>query len=132
MTTQDYLIKRKLNLLDLAKQLGNISQACRQLNLSRQHFYDIKNIIEEEGVEGLLEKSRKGVRLGNRVSEVVEKQLLEYTIEHPTQGQTRVANELRKKGIEISSGGVRNVWMRHQLQTKKLRLARLEKYAIET
>jgi transposase len=114
-------------MLDFAKELGNISEACRRLGISRQHFYDIKSIVEEEGIEGLLSKSRHGHRLGNRVSEVVEKQILEYAIENPTQGQVRVANELRKKGIDISPGGVRSIWLRNGLQTKKQRLGRLEK-----
>jgi len=59
MTREQYVIKRKTNMLDLAHQLGNISDACRKLGISRQHFYDIKKAVEEEGVTGLVEKSRK-------------------------------------------------------------------------
>jgi hypothetical protein len=58
MTREKYLINRKLNILDLGHQLDNISVACRRLGISRQHFYDIKKAVEEEGVQGLLEKSR--------------------------------------------------------------------------
>ncbi len=42
--------------------MGNISDACRKLGVSRRHYYDIKSAIEKEGLEGLLEKSRKAPR----------------------------------------------------------------------
>jgi len=63
MTQDQYLIRRKLNILKLGETLGNISEACRKLGVSRQHHYDVKSAIEEEGLEGLLEKSRKAPRL---------------------------------------------------------------------
>ncbi len=59
MTQSQYLIKRKLNILELGATLCSISEACRKLGVSRQHYYDIKSALEEEGLEGLLEKSRR-------------------------------------------------------------------------
>jgi len=38
MTTQDKLIKGKLNLLELGTYLGNVSAACRTLGYSRDTF----------------------------------------------------------------------------------------------
>ena len=38
MTQQQYIIHRKLNIIDLASQLGNISDACRKLVESRHRF----------------------------------------------------------------------------------------------
>lgn len=132
MTQQQYIINRKVNIFELGKTLGNISDACRRLGVSRQHYYDIRTAIAEEGLEGLLEKSRCAPRIGNRVLSEIEEALLEYSLQYPTQGQARVSNELKKKGINISAGGVRSVWMRHNLHIKKLRLKRLEKWAADT
>lgn len=132
MTNQQYLINRKLNILELGKKLENVSEACRRLGVSRQHFYDIKSLVEESGIEGLVEKSRKMPRQGNRVSDEIEKAILDYSLEFPTQGQVRVANELKQKGITVSPGGIRAVWIRHEIKTKDLRLKRLEKYSAET
>lgn len=131
MTRDQYLIKRKLNILDLGNQLGNISDACRKLGISRQHYYDIRTAVEQEGLQGLLEKSRKVARVRNRVAGEVEEAVLEYALQFPTHGQIRVANELRKKGLVISSGGVRSVWLRHDLEVKSKRLKRLEKWSAE-
>ncbi len=54
MTQQQYIINRKLNIVELAQTLGNISEACRNLGVSRQHYYDIKSAISEDGLEGQL------------------------------------------------------------------------------
>lgn len=131
MTGQQYIISRKLNILELGQVLGNISQACRKLGVSRQHYYDIRQAIEEEGLEGLLEKSRRVARIGNRVAPGIERKVLEYSPQYPTHGQVRAANELKRQGIQISAGGVRSIWLRHNIQTKPLRLRRLEKWAAE-
>jgi len=101
------------------------------LGVSHQHYYDIKRAIEEEGLEGLLEKSWMMPRIGNRVAPEIEQKLLDYSLEFPTHGQTRVASELKKQGIMISPGGVRSVWLRHNLHLKRLHLQRLEKWAAD-
>jgi transposase InsO family protein len=131
MTKDQYIIQRKVNIIELGATLGNISDACRKLGVSRQHYYDIKQAIAEDGLEGLLEKSRKAPRMGNRVSPEIEQRVLEYSLEFPTHGQVRVSNELKRHGIILSGGGVRSIWQRHQLEKKHLRLKRLEKWAAE-
>jgi transposase InsO family protein len=132
MTQQQYLIRRKLNILELGEKLGNISQACKRLGVSRQHYYDIRQAVAEEGIEGLLEKSRKKPKIGNRVPEEFEKAVLDYSLEFPAHGQTRVSNELKQKGIIISSGGIRSIWLRHKLEKKHLRLKRLEDHSAKS
>ncbi len=131
MTQSQYIINRKLNILELGQALGNISEACRKLGISRQHYYDIKQAIDEEGLEGLLEKSRRVPRIGNRVAPEIEQKVLDYSLQFPTHGQTRVANELKKIGIQVSAGGIRSIWQRHDLTLKAQRLKRLEKWAAE-
>lgn len=132
MTQQQYIIRRKMNIVQLSEQLGNISEACRRLGVSRQHYYDIKSALETEGVEGLLEKARNRPRFKNRVVPEIEERVLSYALEFPTHGQARVANELKKEGIQLSPGGVRSIWLRHKLEVRPLRLKRLEKWAAET
>ncbi len=39
MTTEQKIIRARFGLLELAKQLGNISQACTMLGYSRDGFY---------------------------------------------------------------------------------------------
>ena len=39
MTTEQKIIRAKVGLLELAKQLGNVSQACKMMGYSRDSFY---------------------------------------------------------------------------------------------
>ena len=74
----------------------------------------------------LYEKSRRHPNLKNRTAPEIEKAVLEMAIEEPAWGQTRVSNELRRKVLNISPGGVRSVWIRGNLETMKKRLKALE------
>lgn len=114
---------------ELSEFLHNISEACRINGCSRQHFYDVKQAYEENGIEGLKEKSRRKPCLKNRVSPEVEEAVVEMAIEYPAYGQVRASNELKKKGILVSGGGVRSIWQRHNLETFKKRLKTLEEKA---
>jgi transposase len=129
MATQEKLINRKLTLLELAEYLKNVSQACKINGVSRQHFYDIKKAYEEQGLEGLKEKSKSKPCFKNRVAPEVEEAVVEMAVEYPAYGQTRASNELRKRGILVSGGGVRSIWQRHDLETFKKRLTALEEKA---
>jgi len=132
MNRSQYIINRKLNIVELSEKLGNISEACRKLGISRQHYYDIKNTLEEEGLEGLMEKARTRTRRSNQIPLEWEEAILEYSLHQPMHGQTRVSNELKRtQSIHISPAGIRQVWVRHGLQIRALRLKRLEKWAAE-
>ena len=126
MTTQEKLIRRRQSLLELGEYLHNISQACKIHGVSRQHSYDIRKACEEDGLEGLRKKSRRKPCSKNRVAPEVEEAVLQMAYEYPAYGQARAANELRKKGILVSGGGIRSIWLRHGLETFKKRLNALE------
>lgn len=105
MTTNEKVAHRKLSLLELAKELNNVSKACKLIGYSRQQFYEIRRNYQTYGAEGLLDKL-PGCKGAN---------------------PNRVAQKLALQGVNVSAGGVRGVWQRHDLLSKHDHLLRLEK-----
>ena len=132
MTTKEKVARRKLSLLELAKELDNVSRACKVMGYSRQQFYEIRRNFQTYGAQGLVDRlpGPRGPH-PNRVAAEVEEAILAHAMEHPCHGALRVEQELRLMGIQVSSGGVRGVWQRHGLLTKHERLLRLEKATSE-
>lgn len=126
MTTEQKIIKNKVGLLELARQLGNVSSACKILGYSRYSFYRYKQLYKTGGQEALKEISRKKPNIKNRIDPALETKVVNLAFEQPAWGQLRLSNHLRKEGVFISPGGVRSVWLLHDMQTFKIRLKALE------
>ena len=96
------------------------------MGLSRDTFYRYQELIEDGKIDNLISQSRRVPNEKNRVDPDVENAVVEYAVALPAHGQLRASNELHKTGQFISPGGVRSVWLKHNLHNFKLRLKALE------
>ena len=127
MNLESKIIKTKLFFGELSRQLGSVTQACKDFGYSRGSFYCFKKLYEERGELAL----RDIVRLNrpnpkNRVDPEIKSRVIKIALDNSALEQERVSNELRKEGVFISPGGVRSVWLRHDLEAFQKRLKALE------
>lgn len=96
------------------------------MGVSRDTFYRYRELVDEGGVDALINRSRRAPNLKNRTDEATEQAVVDYAVAFPAHGQHRTSNKLRKQGVFISGSGVRSVWLRHNLENFKKRLKALE------
>jgi hypothetical protein len=120
------VIKVKVGVLELAKQLGNVAQACKVMGYSRDSFYRFKELYDEGGEAALQELRRRKPHLKNRVAPEGEEAVCGIALEQPAWGQLRAATALAARGLPISAAGVRCVWERKGLENLNKRLRALE------
>ena len=91
MTTNEKVARRQLSLLELAKELDNVSRACNVMGYSRQHFCEFRRNFQTYGAHGLLDRlpGPRGPN-PNRVAAEVDEAILAHAMEQPCHEALRV------------------------------------------
>ncbi|MFQ5888355.1 MAG: helix-turn-helix domain-containing protein [Candidatus Hydrothermarchaeales archaeon] len=105
-------------LFELAEQIGNISKACRQAKVSREHYYYWKPRYDKDGIEGLRHPKSHAVHNPKMIDPQIERRIIELKREHPSWGKKRIAQWIWKehgwrKIVAVNT--VKNVLNRHGL-----------------
>ena len=123
LASEDLAIQKKLEVLALIEKLGSVSAASRQSGVSRDTIHRHLRLVKQGGPEALKRQETPNLRHKNCVDKAIEDAVVQFSIEHPHLGQQKVATKLSEAlGVDISSGGVRSMWLRNNMNTTALRV----------
>jgi transposase InsO family protein len=126
MTARNKIAHGRLNLLQLAERLSNVTEACKRRGVSRSQFYEYKRAFQQHGLDGLIDRPPVPNSCPHETSADVKEKVIALSIEHPKRGQQHISDQLRLQGISVSPTTVRNIWIREGLETRYKRILRLE------
>ena len=124
MTPSEIIYHRRVRLLALADELGNVSEACRQMGISRTRYYEWREIVADYGLEALMPKGRRTPQLPNATPTHVVEELLTLAVVEPTIGCRQYADRLAERGYQIGKTTVQKHLVDHGLGRRAQRVAR--------
>jgi hypothetical protein len=80
------LAQGRLSMLELAKELGNVAEACRQRGLDRTSFYEWKRRFQTQGFDGLKDLPPIHKSHPQSTPEPVVARIRELALAHPAYG----------------------------------------------
>ena len=132
MTLEDNVQRTRLRVLQRAKELGNVSAACREAGISRTLFYRWKKRFTCYGIDGLHPR-RTSTRPGRRIQldSTKERKIVAMALAWPSWGPKRLSLQLEREGVVVSPSTVWRSLHRLGLGTRTDRLLVLEVHSAE-
>jgi transposase InsO family protein len=124
VTPAEIIYQRRVRVLELAAELGNVSEACRLVGVSRTRFYEWRKLAEDYGLEALMPKDRRRPQEPNETPTHVVADLLSLAVVEPTIGCRQLADRLAERGYAISKSTVQKILVDHGLGRRHQRVAR--------
>ena len=119
----DLDIQKKIDAIELAEKLGNVSEAAWISGCSRETIYRNRRLLKEKGPQALKRTFKANHHHKNRTDKHLEKIIIEFSLENPYWGQAQVSAQLKTHyNIELSPNGVRGIWLRENMNTSALRI----------
>ena len=125
-SAEEKVANQRLSLLELAKALGNVSEACRRRGIDRTSFYEYKRRFQTHGFKGLNDLLPIHESHPQTTQPEIVAKIISMSFEHPTWGCDRVSDMLKLEGISVSSPTVQNIFIKHEMRTMYDRLLKLE------
>jgi transposase InsO family protein len=133
MTLEDSIHASRLRVLREAARTGNVSATCRRHALSRTVFYRLRRRFERYGADGVHPKRRQAaVGRPSVLSVQTERRVIAFALAWPTSGPQWLSDQLAREGLSIAPVTVWRLLRRHQLGTRRARLAVLEQCSAAT
>ena len=125
MTVDDVIYQRRVRVLTLADECGNVSEACRLVGVSRKSFYQWRQLADTYGLDALRPRGRRRPRQPNETPMWQVDIILAEAISRPSLGAAQLLPFLTDRGVVISVSGAHKVLCRHRLGRRSQRLAAL-------
>ena len=123
------LVRKRLGVLELAKELGNVSEACRRRGVSRTQFYQYRRRFQTLGLDGLVDRPPVPKSHPHTTPPEVVRKIRDLALAHPAWGCDRLSGLLRPTGASVSGVTIQRILNRRNLGTRSERLLRLEEMA---
>jgi hypothetical protein len=114
--------QKRLEILALARELGNVRKACQRAGISRSRFYELKNMFDQQGAAGLKPQPRRKPRMPNQTPPEMVEPILNMTARYPTYSYIRISEKLRAGACDVAPSTVRLVWEQRGLNSCLQRL----------
>jgi transposase InsO family protein len=120
----EIIYQRRVRVLELAAELGNVAEACRLIGVSTTSFYEWRRVAERYGLDALMPKARRRPQLPNATPTHVVEELLTLAVLEPTIGCRQYADRLGERGHVVSKSTVQKLLVEHGLGRRRDRVAR--------
>lgn len=117
--TKDDPVAWKLSMLFEAasNKTDRIKDIAKKYGYTREHFYVIKNAFEQQGSQGLINKST-GPQTNYRRTKEIEKQIIRHRFLDPEASCQVIAQRLQQAGNNLSQRSVERTINAYGLQKK--------------
>jgi transposase InsO family protein len=133
MTLEDSIHASRVRVLREAERTGNVSATCRRHGVSRTVFYRLRRRFEQYGADGVHPKRRRAaVGRPSALSVQTERRVIAFALAWPTSGPQWLCDQLAREDVTIAPVTVWRLLRRHQLGTRRARLAVLEQFSAAT
>lgn len=133
MTLEDSIHASRVRVLREAERSGNVSATCRRHGVSRTVFYRLRRRFEQYGADGVHPKRRRAaVGRPSALSVQTERRVIAFALAWPTSGPQWLSDQLARESVPIAPVTVWRLLRRHQLGTRRARLAVLEQFSAAT
>lgn len=119
-------MQQRLEALQLAEMLGNVTKVCRDRGISRTRFYEYKRRFQTHGFEGLKDLPPIHKSHPQTTSTEVEQRILKLSAQYPTKGCGYIEHLLQLEGKSCSKPTIQKILDRHGLGSRYQRLLKLE------
>ena len=123
MKSEGFNAHSKYMIIKHALKVNNVSRTCEVFGISRTTFYNWYRSYQKYGMPGLKNKEPLKPHMPNKVSKIIEAEILAYVQRFPEDGPKRIYYELKSEGFEIGESGIYNVLKRHNLSKKVQRIS---------